>query len=400
MAEGVKEAKNRRFSQVFDHDNDITRAEALKHCSNFLGGSWETLTEENFHMQVVRGGLVDRIFLCENKGGASVDANETTKVILRLYGGKVVRNDRSDKINMEEVLVCYAMGNLGLGPKLLGIFPGGRLEQYLECRTFNDGDFLNPEMEALFARKLARMHVVKMPFSRVTEDLIESLLPLLADWLDTGKAELEATEPEAGEEEYRKYVLGLDIEKDVQWLNSLKPRIKTRRVLIHEDMNRDNCLVLDKAENPIDKLILVDYESSKYGPRGDDIGSHFYNRLVDFAKVDGKFISGMRYPTEDERRHFIRSYNEEMKHLNSYDLDESENGLDNEDNMLAEAEFWVLGYFLFFRLIRTNRKYSIKGLDNLRGFKLLAQSQQEYEMRRKEFIEKYLPKLTSTTLIL
>ncbi|KAI1299619.1 Choline kinase alpha [Halotydeus destructor] len=396
MAGEAAETKTRRFSDMYSHDGDITKTEALKYCSNFLGGSWETLAEEKFEMQVIPCGFVNRIFICENKGNDDSVADEPKKVVLRLYGGKALDSQRSSTDNkLDEILVYYAMSNLGLGPKLYGVFPGGRLEQYLECRMFNDADFQNPEMETLFARKLARMHVVKMPFSKVTGDQLDTVVDMGSAWSEHGKADLEAFDAGADNEVYKKYVLELDVLEEIDWLKSLKPKIKTRQVLLHGDMNRANALIIEKNQDSLDKLILIDYEFTKYGPRGVDIGSHFYNRLIDVANAHNLFKSNIDYPTETERRHFIRSYNEEMKSLNIYDLDKSENGLDNEDNMLAEAEFWVLGMFLFYRLITTNdlEKWSAMGFESFNVFKNLAETQEKYLKHKESFIQNHLSNL-------
>ena len=84
--------------------------------------------------------------------------------------------------------------------------------------------------------------------------------------------------------------------------------------------------------------------------------------------VKGNFQSGLDYPNEDERRHVIRAYNNEIKTMGVYELDESENGLDNEYNMLIEAEYYVLLFTLFFALTLVddrNKKGGMSALFNI-----------------------------------
>lgn len=71
------------------------------------------------------------------------------------------------------------------------------------------------------------------------------------------------------------------------------------------------------------------------------------------------------YPDEDERRHFIRSYNNEIKRMGVYELDESESGPDNEDNMLMEAEYFVLLFNLWFALTIVDDRNRKGGLSKL-----------------------------------
>ena len=78
----------------------------------------------------LRGGYVNRIFTCENKIAVG---DEPQKVILRLYGGKLELRDhimRNGGI-LEEVLVFNKMSDVGLGPKLYGVFKEGRVEEFL-----------------------------------------------------------------------------------------------------------------------------------------------------------------------------------------------------------------------------------------------------------------------------
>lgn len=85
----------------------------------------------SFHL-LFSGGMSSRLYVCEQ-----LAAQTTTKVLIRLYGGKIVMGDHPYRTLTEagEVLLYQKMGELGLGPRLLGVFAGGRLEQYIEVRT-------------------------------------------------------------------------------------------------------------------------------------------------------------------------------------------------------------------------------------------------------------------------
>ncbi|KAI1299664.1 Choline/ethanolamine kinase [Halotydeus destructor] len=395
MADGTEETKTRSLSEMYDHASDMTKEDALKLCSNFIGGSWETLKPADFSFQVLASGFVNRIFICENQGGDNSVPDEPKKVILRLYGGKIVNVDRIWRNGgvMEEVLVFYTVSNLGLGPKLLGVFPGGRLEQYVESRTFSDGDFLNPEMETLFARKLARMHVIKMPFSKQQNDVLDRAEFMLPEWLECGRPGLEAFDA-GSEADLKQTLLDWDLSDEFDWLKSLKQKIKTRQVLAHGDMNRCNCLVLENAESDSDKLLLIDYEFANYGPRGFDIGSHFFSRLMDVTKPETFYQSSIDYPTEEEMRHFIRAYKDEIKSIGAYDLDESAAGLDNEDVMLMEAEFWAMCYVLLLHMamVTESRNKSETGSKRPHALLMMTAFQKTFFKLKNSFIERHLSK--------
>lgn len=53
-----------------------------------------------------------------------------------------------------------------LGPKLYGIFPQGRLEQYVPSRKLTTEELGNPSLSAEIAEKIAKFHKMRMPFNK------------------------------------------------------------------------------------------------------------------------------------------------------------------------------------------------------------------------------------------
>ena len=102
--------------------------------------------------------MSNRLYVCEINeqcvltsvnnihGSRSLSNNESTtkrkisnnnKVLIRLFGGKLVTREHPYRILDEttEALLFFRMGQHGLGPRLLGVFPGGRIEQFIEAST-------------------------------------------------------------------------------------------------------------------------------------------------------------------------------------------------------------------------------------------------------------------------
>ena len=76
------------------------------------------------------GGLTNHLFLCslprDCKNKVSMN-----KVLLRLYGAFYSEMSENRFRMMEECLVCGLLAEKNMGPALYGIFPEGRLEQYI-----------------------------------------------------------------------------------------------------------------------------------------------------------------------------------------------------------------------------------------------------------------------------
>ncbi|KAI1299621.1 Choline kinase alpha [Halotydeus destructor] len=351
-------------NKIFDHGDDLSKEKARNLCANFLAGSWDTLTDDTFDIQVVPAGLNNRIFICENKATCDRCPEEPTKVILRLYGGKALNRESSfkDGGNLEEVLVFYTMSSLGLGPKLFGVFPEGRVEQYISSRMYNNADYDCPETEALFARKLARMHVSKVPLNKQGKTMFEKIEDNMATFLAESKLNLVSKMPT---ERLKQLMMDFDEEAEYSWLKEIFPRIKTRQVLSHGDLNRANVLIANEYDKPDDRLVLIDYEGSSYDFRGANISSHFMLKTIDLKAYQSSFSSGQEYPSTEERERFIQAYNDEIRRSGAYDLDESENGLDNVDQMLMECTFFDLLFAIYSRffIAKDVDKYIAVGVD-------------------------------------
>ena len=274
---------------------------------------------------------MNRIFVCENTENGH-------KVLLRLYGGKILEEVsilRSPG-HEGEVLVFDAMARKRVGPQLLGVFSGGRLEEFiLNADTLSPDDCKNEQLMMEFARKLAQLHSTKLPLSKTPKDYLGIIHDVLsANWSSFIQALKRSEIPDRNDmEEAAKLVYDYDIMHMVSWLTETLPKIKHKIVLVHGDVNLENCLVRQDVTDPDERLVLLDFEFTAYGYRGSDIGHHFKNRSL-HIKRDVLFLP---YPGEKDRLSFVRAYIAELKKQPVYDFEES---MDNEYQILLEAEFF------------------------------------------------------------
>lgn len=105
-----------------------------------------------------------------------------------------------------------------------------------------------------------------------------------------------------------------------------------------------------------------------YNYRGFDIAMHFYQRTHDVSNMKNKFKSDVPFPNAEERRHFIRAYLEEMKVLNKFELDESDDGLDNVENIVMEADYFIMADHLFGFLMMLKGTFAKAGLGKIFSF--------------------------------
>ena len=386
----MSEAKKNVIQEMFfNFADDLSKQRALQICSGHLQGSWSSLTEDDIELNTIQAGFVNRLFLCHNK-------KSDEKVIIRLYGGKVTKDLKENtlrNVGLEgEVLIFHLMNMKKIGPGLLGVFDGGRVEEYLEGgHTLSNDDCKNSELMSVVAQKFGKMHSLQMPLNKNPKDFVSIIRENFEKYLEPynqiirEKQILEGSSEELNQT--IELVLTYDWMKLIDWFEKKFRTIKSRIVFSHGDTNRGNFMVRPHKTGD-EKIIFLDFEMSGYNHRGCDIGHHFKNRQIDvnkFIEEGGNiFDSTIPYPTEEERRFFIREYLKVA--ITSYDpVDES---IDNEDHLLLEAEFYGGLYQLFFTSFMLVTAQQFKSIESpIHPGVMMAGFIKDFEEQRKNVID-------------
>ena len=384
------------FSKLYDHLDDLPKKLALELCSGHLKGSWSSVTEDDIEVTVVEGGLVNRIFLCSNNR-----SNE--KVIIRLYGGKMPNSNILKSIGIEgEVLIFHLMSVNEIGPKLLGVFDGGRIQDYMEgSHTLSNEDLMNNEVIASIAKKLARVHGMEVPIDKRPRDFIKSAREFFSKHWSSylrieqfQKDKLFLQDLSDQDRELIRISCECDWIQIIKFYEEIVPLFKTKIVFSLNDLDKSNTLV-SPAKKGDDKVTLIDYEFAGYNSRGCDIGYHFRHRRIDsslLVKGINAFEHQLAYPTEDARRFFIKCYLDEGRRC----WKEFHESLDNENNLLLEAEVYDGLYNLFYRgFLMTNEKKLTKKHPGISFGRFILEFQE-----RKERIHKLLKINKVTDIVL
>lgn len=152
--------------------SDQINSTLLKACHTVLDG-WKDITLVDLEIRAISGGLTNKLYKCTINdakytkiSGQSKDIPQT--VLVRLYGaGTEVFFDREN-----EHKVFKKFSDSGIGPKLYGLFDGGRIEEFMPFKTLTQPDI--PKLAHLIADKLAIMHTTEMPLPR-SPSLFDSL---------------------------------------------------------------------------------------------------------------------------------------------------------------------------------------------------------------------------------
>lgn len=130
-----------------------------------------------------------------------------------------------------QVLTYYEVARAGLGPMLLGIFDGGRIEEFLEGATLDSQDMTKLDILGNIGRKLAKFHALQIPVDRTPLDCIAAaqhcIKPFLAN--DTLKAALAGGPLEKPLDT----AIAFDVAKEAQFCRSIRDKLPLLTVFCH-----------------------------------------------------------------------------------------------------------------------------------------------------------------------
>ncbi|XP_054581575.1 choline kinase alpha isoform X2 [Eptesicus fuscus] len=318
-----------------------TRRRAYLWCKEFLPGAWRGLREDQFHISIIRGGLSNMLFLCSLPDTVATVGDEPRKVLLRLYGA--ILKMGTEAMVLESVMFAI-LAERSLGPKLYGIFPQGRLEQFIPSRRLETEELSLPDISAEIAEKMATFHGMKMPFNKEPKWLFGTMEKYLNQVL-----RIKFTEGAKVKQLHRflSYNLPLELEN----LRSLLESTPSPVVFCHNDCQEGNILLLEGGENLEDqKLMLIDFEYSSYNYRGFDIANHFCEWMYDYNYEKYPFFRANlgKFPTRKQQLHFISSYLAAFP--NEFENLSNEEKFIIEEEMLVEVNRFALASHFFWAL--------------------------------------------------
>ncbi|CAM5160299.1 unnamed protein product [Natator depressus] len=317
-----------------------TRRKAYLWCKEFLPGAWRGLREEQLRISPIRGGLSNMLFQCSLPDTMETVADEPRKVLLRLYGAIL----QMVKAMVLESVMFAILAERNLGPKLYGIFPQGRLEEFIPSRKLDTEELGLPDISAEIAEKMARFHGMKMPFNKEPKWLFGTMEKYLNQVL-----RIKFTR----ESRIRKFnkILSYNLPQEMKSLRSMLEATSSPVVFCHNDCQEGNVLLLEgREDSEKQKLMLIDFEYSSYNYRGFDIANHFCEWMYDYTYEKYPFFKAnfLQYPTRMQQLHFISSYLTAFQ--NGFENLSNEDRSKTEEDMLMEVNRFALASHFFWGL--------------------------------------------------
>ena len=293
---------------------DVTPEYARAIIARFLDCEWSLTKDTDVVVERITEGMVNTVHIVHRRNQAVV---EPATVILRHYGGnKFDLSSWSIKNSeVEESAIVKEMSDRGFGPKLYGLFDGGRVEEFIVSRTLSHDDLNNKDICADIARSYARVHSLQPPIRRDKFDCFFQSVNMISDasrvLLVTG-----VTRERPDLLPILCKMLDVDTTSEKKWLIKMMKETRMKKSLTMFDTNMSNILIRTDydADKHNSRVLLIDYEGASYAYSGIDLGGHFNMRMVQIT--DGvPRPSAVAFAGVDVIRSFIEVYADECRVL-------------------------------------------------------------------------------------
>lgn len=258
-----------------------------------LAAAWSDVADcRALEVAPIKGALTNAVYQIKWPTIAADDGEAEgkrahRKVLVRIYGeGVEVFFDREDEVRTFE-----CMSRHGQGPRLLGRFPNGRVEEFIHARTLSAIDLRDPEISSLIASKLREFHDLDMPGPK---NIL--LWDRLRNWLKSTKS---LCTPEEAKE-FCLDTLGEEIASLEAELSEQDQRIG----FCHNDLQYGNIMIDEETR----LVTLIDYEYASFNPIAYDLANHFCEMAADYHSEEPHIMDFSKYPDIEERKKFVQTY--------------------------------------------------------------------------------------------
>ncbi|CAN1802097.1 Probable choline kinase 1 [Linum perenne] len=256
--------------------------EEMKKALKSVAMEWGDVVEDMKALQVIpmKGAMTNEVYQIN---WPTKEGEISRKLLIRIYGEGVDVFFNRDV----EVRTFECMSNHGQGPRLLGRFPQGRVEEFIHARTLSASDLRDPEISDLIAAKMREFHYLDMPGPRIV-----SLWNRMRDWLREARRLCSLKDAE-------EFSLDL-LKKEIDMLEDFVSKGSQEIGFCHNDLQYGNIMMDEETR----AITLIDYEYASFNPIAYDLANHFCEMAANYHTDTPHILDYDKYPgdepTEDE----------------------------------------------------------------------------------------------------
>jgi len=279
---------------------DQTALLALQACIDQVPG-WKHVDKKQCSISPLTGGLTNIMYLVKLASDAKVDLGTERAVVVRQFGAGTEAFINRDN----EALVYEVFASCGVGPKILGHFKGGRLEQFFPSTRMQCKALRQPENMCKIGGMLGKVHGTDAPNLPGRGKAHGTVIAELRDWAQ--KAEAISFGDNSTKQDLLANMKVKSLIEEMEVLISALSCLDSKITLCHNDLHEGNLLENNDGSG---ELKMIDFEYAGWGPRGYDLGNLFCEISVDnFSENELGFkYSPAAYPSKTEQYVFFKEY--------------------------------------------------------------------------------------------
>nr|CAD7455200.1 unnamed protein product [Timema tahoe] len=270
------------------------------------------------------GGLSNLLYYCALPPSHPPRHKEPAKVLLRLYGQ--IHGERALEGLITESVIFTLLSESQRGPRLFGVFPGGRLEEFIPARALTTDELSDPTLSCLIAEKMALVHMMDVPINKEPHWLWDTM----DRWMDNIKEFAGKSHNDPVKRERVQRILSYNLIQELHWLKKFLKSVNSPVVFCHNDLQEGNILLRNSPPNSLgtrmngtptkkrsvqmtpkhQRLVVIDFEYCSYNYRGFDFANHMCEWLYDYTNEQHPYFWARTdsYPTQEQQERFIVSY--------------------------------------------------------------------------------------------
>ncbi|CAL2036821.1 unnamed protein product [Caenorhabditis brenneri] len=324
------------FSKLSE-DPSLVRRKALEYGSNYLGGDWKTLSENEVNVVQMTGGQSNLLYLVTASPGKISSESTPSCFLIRLHC-------QQESQVFTDTVVFSIMSERGLGPKLYGFFPGGRLEQFLPSETLDNDTVSLPEVARKIGANLPKLHAIEVPIPKKPRAIL-MIREFLEECRSTGNNvfKLVPGSVKFNDSKIPEEVTIDELENEVTLFEKMCSIFDDTVVFSHNDLWSANILQLNETK----EIVFIDFEYSSYNWRSFDLSMHLSECAFDYRVPfpPGVHVNQIFFENHPNIQLFCEAYIEtlyKMKQENSnqkYPL--SDNREKEVDRLIQECKFFL-----------------------------------------------------------
>lgn len=298
---------------IQNYGNDM-HEKAVRICRAYLPGAWKKITAADVEVNRISGGLSNWLYLVRLRKTINNSVEVPKEILLRLYGQS--HGECGVQHLISESVIFALLSERKLGPRLHGVFAGGRIEEYVPARPLRLSEMKIPKISSLIVEKMVALHSLSLPLSREPTWLWETCKRWLNEIGDINALEHKNCK--------LRTLLKTDLYNEVKWLRNHFGKFSCPIVFCHNDMQEGNILLKtdvipsdstimsDSQCEQLDasSLIIIDYEYCAYNYRSYEIANHFMEWIFDYKVSEHPYFSVYpeQYPTLKQQKDLVEHY--------------------------------------------------------------------------------------------